>query len=198
MESILKIKYKNQKQYFEILDKEIIVDLNTSKHKLKYSIPFEEIKKSSYIQKNRENKFLMILYFSIFLNVLLVLSLIMVTNNASPLSLQTLCLGLITPFVLIAKNISEGHDELHLEAGKHLYFIYTKKNAIEVDQFVDSIYQKQINYFRTKYFLIDPILPYHTQHERYIWLYTNKYINDNEYEIIKEDLDKYFNFNTNI
>ena len=51
--------------------------------------------------------------------------------------------------------------------------------------------------FRKKYFLIDPVLPYNVQYERYIWLYSNKYINENEFEVIKEDLDKYFNFNIN-
>ena len=55
----------------------------------------------------------------------------------------------------------------------------------------------QIEFFRKKYFLIDPVLPYNVQYERYIWLYSNKYINENEFEVIKEDLDKYFNFNIN-
>lgn len=197
MNATLEIKFKGQKQFFEILEEEISVNLDTSKHKLIYKIPLEEIKKAKHIEKNKENKFTMGLYLSIFLNFLLALSLIMVTNEAPPLSYQVLLFCLITPFIFMLKNISEGHDEVHLEATKHLYFIYTKKNALEVDQFIDLIYQKQIQFYRTKYFLIDPVLPYNIQCERFIWLYTNKYISDNEYEIIKDDLDNYFNFNIN-
>ncbi|MCI9846568.1 hypothetical protein [Flavobacterium pectinovorum] len=198
MNNKLEIKFKYSKQSFEILDEVLFVNLNTAKHKLSYNIPLEDIKKSKYTQKNRDDKFAIGLYLSIFLNVLLALSLIIVTNNAPPLSLPVLYLCLITPFVIMIKNISEGHDEVHLEATKHLYFIYTKKNALEVDHFIEAIYQKQTQFYRKKYFLVDPVLPYNIQYERYIWLYTNDYINDNEYEIIKDDLDKYFNFNPNI
>jgi hypothetical protein len=198
MNNKLEIKFKYSKQSFEILDESLLVNLDTNRHKLSYNIPLEDIKNSRYTQKNTENKFAIGLYFSVFLNVLLALTLIIATNNAPPLSLPVLYVCLFTPFIIMIKNISQGHDEIHLEATKHLYFIYTKKNASEVDKFIEAIYKKQTQFYRKKYFLIDPILPYNVQYERYIWLYTNKYINENEYEIIKENLDKYFNFNPNI
>ena len=100
--------------------------------------------------------------------------------------------------ILVLKTLFEDYNEKHIDSSKLFYFIYTKKNAAEVDDFIELVYRKQIDFFRKKYFLIDHVLHYNLQYERYIWLYTNKYINENEYEVIKEDLDRYFNFNPTI
>ena len=198
MDNKLEIKYGNQKQLFEILDEEIRVNLNTAKHKLKYNIPLEDIENSWYIEKGSLDKTTVRLYTSLFLNLFLILCAVALLNNAPPLAFKILCSFLLLPFIfMIIKNTKE-YEEKHIKSSKHLYFIYTKKNAVEVNTFIELVYQKQIDFFRKKYFLIDPVLPYNIQYERYIWLYTNKYINENEYEVIKEDLDKYFNFNPTI
>jgi hypothetical protein len=198
MKNKLEIKYRNQKQSFEILDEEIRVDLNTAKHKLKYNIPLEDIKSTHFISKTKQNGFTFIAYFSIILNFILA---IYISSEFLKLT-QNILLSIFfsTSFaaVFVLKTLYEDNNEKHIDSSKLFYFIYTKKNAAEVDAFIELVYQKQIEFFRKKYFLIDPVLPYNLQYERYIWLYTNKYINENEYEIIKEDLDKYFNFNPTI
>lgn len=195
MENKLEIKFRNQKQSFEILDDEIIVDLATAKHKLKYNVPLEEIKRTHYVNKSKEDSFFLICLISVFLNFLFIIYFIMDFYKLGNLFLQSTLLTTSLAFITIIKVFFDGHDEKHLDASKLFYFIYTKKNASEVDQFIALIYEKQKEYFRKKYFMIDAVLPYNIQYDRYIWLYTNNYINDNEYEIIKEDLDKYFNFN---
>lgn len=198
MNNKLVIKYRNQKQSFEILDDEILVDLNTSKYKLKYNIPLEEIKNTHFISKSKQNGFTLLAYLSFVLNIVL---LILISSEYLELTKNVLLsIFFSTSFavVFVLKTLYEDYDEKHIDSSKLLYFIYTKKDAIEVDKFIELIYQKQIKYFRKKYFIIDPVLPYNVQFERYIWLYTNNYINENEYEVIKEDLDKYFNFNPNI
>jgi hypothetical protein len=197
MENRLEIKFRNQSQTFEILENEINVDLNTAKHKLKYNIPLEEIQKTYYINKSKEGKQSMIFYFSFFLNFIFIVYLIIDYFKFSPLLIQSILLTIGLSFIGIIKTFFDGHDEKHIDSSKLFYFIYTKKNAQEVDTFIQHVYKKQIEFFRKKYFLIDPVLPYNVQCERYIWLYSNKYINENEFEIIKEDLDKYFNFNIN-
>ncbi|MGO4904189.1 hypothetical protein [Flavobacterium sp. W20_MBD1_R3] len=194
----LEIKYRNQKQSFEILDEEIRVDLSTAKHKLKYNIPLEDIENSWFIEKGSLDKTTVRLYTSLFLNLFLILCLVVLFNKAPPLAFKILCSFLFLPFIFMIIKNTEECEEKHLRSSKHLYFIYTKKNAAEVDAFIELVYQKQIEFFRKKYFLIDPVLPHNLQYERYIWLYSNKYINENEYEVIKEDLDRYFNFNPNI
>jgi hypothetical protein len=195
MKNTLEIKYRNQKQYFEILDDEIIVDLYTAKHKLKYNIPLEDIKSTHFISKTKQNGFTLIAYLSIILNFLFVIYIsseyIKLTKNL----LLSLFFSISFALTFVLKTLFEDYDEKHVDSSKLFYFIYNKKNASEVDKFIGLVYQKQIEFFRRKYFIIDPVLPYNVQYERYIWLYTNKYINENEYEIIKEDLDKYFNFN---
>lgn len=199
MENKLEIKFKNQKQTFEILEDEIIVDLDTAKHKLKYNIPLEEIKSTQFINKTKEDSSTMLLYFSLFLNIAFIIYLISDYFKFGPVLIQSILLSSSLAFVAVIKTFLDGHNEKHIDSSKLFYFIYTKKNSSEVDQFIELVYQKQIDFFRRKYFIVDPILPYNVQYERYIWLYSNKYINENEYEVIKEDLDKYFNFNpTNI
>ncbi len=194
----LEIKFKNQKQSFEITDQEVIVDLDTAKHKLKYNIPLEEIKTTHYISKIKEDSTSMLLYLSLFFNIAFVLYLISDYFKFSPVLIQSIILSTSLGFVAVIKIFLDGHNEKHIDSSKLFYFIYTKKNAVEVDKFIELVYKKQIDFFRNKYFVIDTILPYNVQYERYIWLYSNKYINENEYEVIKEDLDKYFNFNINI
>ncbi len=198
MEKKLKIKFKNQKQFFEILDDEIRIDLNTAKHKLKYSIPLDDIKNSWHIENGGVDKVTNGLLISILVNVFLVLVIVAMSNHAPQPAIQMLCLLTALPFVLLIKNVTEVYEEKHIGSSKIFYFIYTKKNAAEVDAFIKLVYQSQTEFFRKKYFLIDPVLPYNVQFERFIWLYTNKYINENEYEVIKEELDHFFNFNPTI
>lgn len=197
MENKLEIKFKNQKQSFEILEEEIIVDLDTAKHKLKYNIPLEDIKSAQYIEKAKEPSSLILFYFSFFLNIAFILYFITDYFKFSAVLIQSIILSTSLIFITAIKFLFETHNEKHIESSKIFYFIYTKKNASEVDKFIELVYQKQIEFFRRKYFKIDPVLPYNFQYERYLWLYTNKYISENEYEVIKENLDKYFNFNPN-
>ena len=195
MEKQLKIKFKNQQQSFEILEDEISIHLNTAKHKLKYTIPLDDIKNNWHVESGGIDKVTNGLHVSIFINVFLVLLIISLSNHAPPLALQMLGILSALPFVLMIRNITEAYEEKHIGSSKIFYFIYKKKNAEEVDAFIKLVYQKQIEFFRRKYFLLDPVLPYNVQYERYLWLYNGKYINENEYEVIKADLDKYFNFN---
>lgn len=197
MKNKLEIKFKNQKQVLEILDDGISVDLNTVSQKLKYEIPFEEIEKGSFLKKGEPDKITIRLYTSVFLNLFLILTLITVLNDAPKQAIGIMFFLMLIPFIFLIVKNSQVYEEKHLKSSKLLYFIYTNKNKTEVDNFIEQIYKAKVNYFRKKYFLIDPVLPYHLQNERYIWLYTNKYIDENEYEVIKDDLDKYFNFNIN-
>ena len=197
MEKILKIRFKNQKQIFEILNDGLLVDLNTVNQKVKYEIPFEEIEKGSFIKKGEPDKLTIRLYSSVFLNLFLILTLVTVINEAPKQAIGFMFFLLLLPFIFIIVKTNQVYDEKHLKASKLLYFIYTNKNKHEVDDFIEQIHHAKINYYRKKYFIVDPILPYDLQNERYIWLYTNKFIDENEYEVIKEDLDRYFNFNIN-
>ena len=194
----LEIKYRSQKQSFEILDEEIRVDLNTAKHKLKYNIPLDDIKSTHFISKIKQNGFTLIAYLSIIFNFIFAIYISSEFFKLTQNLLLSIFFSTSVAVVFILKTLFEDYNEKHIDSSKLFYFIYTKKNAAEVDAFIELVYQKQIEFFRKKYFLIDPVLPHNLQYESYIWLYSNKYINENEYEVIKEDLDRYFNFNPNI
>ena len=197
MKNKLIIKFKNQTQILEILDDGILVDLNTVSQKVKYEIPFEDIEKGNYIKKGEPDKITIRLYTSVFLNLFLILTLITVLNDAPTQAIGIMFFLMLIPFAFLIVKSSQVYEEKHLKSSKLLYFIYTNKNKNEVDNFIEQIYKAKVNYFRKKYFLVDTVLQYQLQNERYIWLYTNEYIDENEYEVIKDDLDKYFNFNIN-
>ena len=195
MTNKLEIKFKNQKQTFEILNDEIMVSLYTSKHKLKYNIPLSEIKNTWYISNGSMDYETIRIYTSLFFNVFSILLIITLTNNAPQLAIVVMSVLLVLPFIFMFIKSSQIYEEKHIHSSKLFYFIYTKKNAAEVDDFIKLIYKKQVEYYRKEYFLVDPILSYDEQYERYIWLYKNKYINENEFEVIKEDLDNLINLN---
>jgi hypothetical protein len=111
MENKLEIKFKNQKQTFEILDDEIIVDLDTAKHKLKYNIPLEEIKATQYINKTKEDLTSMLFYFSLFLNVSFILYLISDYFKFTPVLIQSILLSTLLAFVAVIKTFFDGHNE---------------------------------------------------------------------------------------
>lgn len=198
MNNKLEIKYRGQKQSFEILDNEILVDMRTTKHKLQYRVPLEEIKNQQYICKNKHDGFTVLAYLSFYFNLALIIYLFIDFSKTPKESATTLFISAVIIPVIFLKSYFSDFDEKHIESSKILYFIYTKKLAPKIDAFIELIYQKQKDFYRSNYFKIDPVLPYPIQYERYLWLYSNKYINENEYDLIKEELDKYTNFNPTI
>lgn len=197
MENKLEIKFNYQRQTFLIEENGVAADLFTTVHKMKYTIPFEEIQKKFFIKKGTPDRISNLLYMSAFLNIFLVLYIIVLVNNAPLNALRIIAGLLLLPFIFYLVRISSEYEEKHIESSSPLYFIYTKKNKVEIDNFIELIYAKQVEFFRKKYFYIDPILPYNIQFERYVWLYSNKFITENEYQVIKEDLDTYNNFDLN-
>ena len=194
MDNILNIKHKNQSQTFEILDDSVDVKLNTDKHQLSYKIPFEEIKKSSHTIHVKNDSKTGILYCSLLFNVILILFIFSDEFQFKLIYVYYCLVPILCFFYLLSNEFNKGFDEKHIDAEKILYFIITKKNKNEVDNFIYSIFEQQQYFFKNKYLKIDPIIPHYRQKERILWLYTNKYISESEYEVINEDLDKYFNF----
>ena len=101
MEKKLEIKFKNQKQIFEINGDGLSVDLNTINQKVKYEIPFEEIEKSSFIKKGEPDKLTIRLYASVFLNLFLILTLVMVLNEAPKQAIGIMFFLMLIPFIFI-------------------------------------------------------------------------------------------------
>jgi hypothetical protein len=198
MENKLEIKFKNQKQSFEILEDSLLVDLNTMKHQMEYKIPFDEIKNDIYTVRSKGDKKEAFLYLSIFFNIILSLFIFFENYKFDLIYLYSITFPLTLVLTLFFNKINKGFEEKHIESSKILYFIYTKKYTSEIDAFIKYLFEKRNAFFKAKYFLIDPVLPYNIQYERYVWLYTNKYITQYEFDEIKEDLDKYFNFNPSI
>lgn len=197
MENTLRIKFNNQNQFFQIQENGVFVDYNTVNHKLSFLVLFEEIEENFVIQNGPIDVKTNRLYTSIFLNIYLVFYIIILSNDAPNNAKWIFFFLCFIPFIFLLVKNTQKYDEKHLNSKKLLYFIYTNKNSQDVDNFISSIYLKQKEYFRKKYFKLDPIIPFQIQFERYLWLYEKNIINENEYIIILEDLKKHHGLNDN-
>jgi hypothetical protein len=113
MENKLEIKYRNQRQSFEILENEISVDLNTTKHKLIYNVPLEDIKNTHFISKTKQNGFTLIAYFSIILNFVFAIYIssefITLTKNL----LLSIFFSTSFAAIFVLKTLFEDYNEKH-------------------------------------------------------------------------------------
>lgn len=198
MSSRLNIKFKGQSQDFELTEDGLLANLNTTQHKLEYKIPFEEIKDEIYTTRVKGDKKVALLYISLFFNIIFALCLFFEYYDYNLIYFYAIILALSLPLVLAFNEINKSFEEKHIASSKILYFIRTSQNANEVDLFIKSIFEHRNQFFKNKYLKIDPIIPFHIQDERILWLYTNKYITESEYEVFKDDLDRYTNFNPRI
>ncbi|MCG9792908.1 hypothetical protein [Flavobacterium algicola] len=198
MSNRLDIKFKGQSQNFELVEDGILAILNTTQHKLEYKIPFEEIKDETYTIRVKGDKNVALLYISFFFNIIFALCIFFEYYSYNLIYFYLIVLSLSLPLFLVFNEVNKGYEEKHIASSKILYFIKTKQNADQIELFIKSIFKHRNQFFKNKYLKIDPIIPTYVQEERILWLYTSKYITESEYEVFKDDLDRYTNFNPRI
>ena len=60
---------------------------------------------------------------------------------------------------------------------------------MEVDEFICQIHLAQKEYFKKVYYRVDLFFLFDFQKTRILWLYENKYILENEYKVILDELE---------
>lgn len=185
-------KLRGEQQVFMIVEDGVLVHRNYRNNKESYKVNFENINSNQYISIKSADTLTYLFVFSALLNIILLNVIIQEMSDIPEAYGMWIFMGLIGVFVIILVLLREHFikvDIKSLEADKPLIFFYTKKTKDEVDLYIKTILKSQKQYFRNKYFKVDPVLPFHTQKERVLWLYDKEFITENEYIIVLEELE---------
>ncbi len=128
MNNKLEIRYRNQKQSFEILDDSLFVNLNTIKHQLEYKIPFEEIKNDIYSIRSKGDKKEAFLYTSIFFNIVLSLFILFENYKIDLIYVYSLIFPLTLVLTLAFNEINKDLKKNILNPAK-FYILFTPRKT---------------------------------------------------------------------
>jgi hypothetical protein len=191
MNDTLFLKYNGEKSSYQIISNGIeIINEKSFNKKHHYTIYFEEFFDSCSHKSSRPNRFSTLLCLSVFINVFMI-SGIIVKKIAPPGSVQFVIPILAIPFCTAMYFITREYSEKHIASSKPFYFLYPKKRSPEVDAFVKTVFEKRKEYFRAKYFILDPLLTPEKQTNNWMWLYENNLISAEEFQDIRDDLSSY-------
>lgn len=185
-------KIKRDKRYFQIVEDGVFVDFETAKNNQKYKVLFTEIKPEVIRDKNSADVVVVMLVFSLLLNVILCMAslenLFELSMSGGKIVLMILLL-LFSIAIVFFKDRLIVSDIKFIPGEKPLQFLYTKEQSVEVDQFIDAIFKARKQFYVNKYYKIDNILPYSTQKNNIVWLYQNAYITESEAKFILNELE---------
>lgn len=185
-------KIKRDKRCFQIVEDGVLVDFETAKNNQKYKVLFTEIRPEVVRDKNSPDVVVVMLIFSLLLNVIFCMASL---ENIFDLSMSggkivlTVLLLLFSVAFIFFKDRLLVSDIKIIPAEKPLQFLYSKKHRLEVDIFIDEIFKARQRFFVGRYYKIDNILPFSTQKNNIVWLYQNEYITEGEAKSILNDLE---------
>lgn len=188
----LEQKLRSETLKFTIIEDGVKVERSVRNHKDSYIVYFDQIHKREYITIKAANALTYLFLFSGLINVILI-NILLIESKIFPEEYGGyLLLSLLGFFTIIIAIFREHFIRVNiksLEADRPLEFFYTEKHKQETDEFIDKIKANQRQYFRKKYFRIDPVIPLHMQTDRYLWLYERQFINEGEYRVITEEIE---------
>lgn len=188
-------KVRREKQSFTIVEEGLEVEINHSIDKESYLINFDEILTNEFVMVKAADWMVLLFVFSSVFNAILLNVIIMEFSDISAAHGIYVFLGLLGVLAIIFISLKEHFTRVNIKilevnnSKKPLAFFYTLKTKDEVDAFITTIQQAKREYFRKKYFKVDPIISFFTQKERFVWLYEKQYITEKEYWFILEALE---------
>ena len=186
-------KIRNNKRIFTIQEDGVLVDINNLGNIQKYKVNYDEIRKDEYVHIQSAHALVWLFIISGLFNVILFTALLTETFGWLNSYGQWVLFGGLFIFSLVVVAFKEHFQRVDLkslDANKALSFVYTKKQRKAVDDFILQIKKAQEQYFKDKYFKIDPVIPIDIQKTRLLWLYDNQYINESEYRVVMEELEQ--------
>ena len=70
-----------------------------------------------------------------------------------------------------------------------LSFYYRPKEQQEVDQFIQELQRRKVNFLRKTYMVVDKFTPVDQLKNQFLWLKSSQYISDEEIEWLMEELE---------
>jgi len=157
-----------------------------------YTYKYEDIEFAEIITIQKPTVHIIILFFSVMLNFLLLLFItapyiVSLTGSIYvlwiPVILATGAMSLWGFFIFRKKF------EKMLAGPINVVFYYDRNDRQIVDEFVESLRNKQRHFLRKKYMRIDQYIPVDQQQLKFSWMYHRDFITRSELEILMEETD---------
>ncbi len=189
---ILEQQIRGDKRRFKLTPEGVDVYFNQRGNEQRYNLSFDQIKTNEHVYIKKADPVVWFFVFSALLNAILLNIVITDSYDLSFENGKWVFIGCFCIFLLILLLLKDHFQKvnmLSLDADKYLSFIYNSKYKDAVDAFISDIKSHQMSYYRTKFYLIDPIIPYEIQKSRLLWLYESNHISETEYETIHTELE---------
>jgi hypothetical protein len=157
-----------------------------------YTYKYEDIEFAEIVTIQKPAIHRIILFFSVLLNFLLLLFLAAPYIVALSGSKYVLWIPVIVATVAMsmwAFLIFRKKFEKMLTGPINVVFYYDRNDRRIVDEFVESLKNKQRDFLRKKYMRIDQYIPVDQQQQRFSWMYDRDFITRSELEILMEETD---------
>jgi hypothetical protein len=179
----------NETQYsYTFVDDGININRNSDGSIENYTIQYENIGFDEYILHNRPNKYRVILMVSLLFNVL---SILVFINSVIALGSLNIVVVLILFGILgsFSFKIVKTNHQKYISGNQVIIFPYDTENSSEVNKFIDIIKTKRKEYYRKTYMKVDDTTPADNLRQVFTSLLKEKYINQDELEMLQELLD---------
>jgi hypothetical protein len=157
-----------------------------------YTYKYEDIEFTEIVTIQKPAIHRIILFFSVLLNFLLLLFLAapyIVALSGSKYVLWIPVIAATVAMSMWAFLIFRKKFEKMLTGPINVVFYYDRNDRRIVDEFVESLKNKQRDFLRKKYMRIDQYIPVDQQQQRFSWMYDRDFITRSELEILMEETD---------
>ena len=177
---------------FELLENGVRTEYKHEGNYSNYEAPYHDIEFNEIIVNKKPNKAEVGLYFSVLLNLFLILYLVVQQVQDKDMSstiIGGLGFGIIGGTSAWAAKLFKKEFIKHIKGVATISFFYRKGEEAVVDEFISKIKVAKRNHFRNIYLKIDEHIPTEQQKETFLYLYQNKQISQAEYEQVLKELE---------
>lgn len=193
MEDNLIIAQKRGRQLrkYHILDDQVKAEIKTDNSYQSFAFKFDDIEFNEMVVDRKPNPVEIGLFISIFVNILFLI--ILISDWASKMQIGTVAIssasmGVVGGMSIWAYNLFRFEREKILKGAQNIFLFYSKKDQIEVDDFIMLLKKKQREYFRNTYMHYDDTLDLWTYETRLKWLLDKKFIDKEEYKNFQQEI----------
>jgi len=157
-----------------------------------YTYKYEDIEFTEIITIQKPSLHSIILFFSVLLNISLLLIIAAPYISSLAGSIHVIWIPVVAATVAMTLwgfFLFKRRFEKMLSGPINVVFYYDKNDRQIVDEFSESLRNKQRQFLRNKYMRIDQYIPVDQQQQKFSWLYNRDLITRSELEILMEETD---------
>lgn len=154
-------------------------------------IDFEDIGSREVILRLKPSPYAILAFLSVLFNVMFIL--VFVITEYIPedsIYIGSILIAAVVPFSLWGAQLFKFSKKKIIKGdSRNIPFFYKAKQQVEVDAFIASLHRSKSEYLREQYSRIDEYSDYFTLRSRFIWLKTNKIIDESELNELLEKIE---------